>query len=258
MDDVRTEEEQIEAIKRWWDENGKSTVAAIVLGVAGVFGWQGWQQHQADQSAQASDIYQGLLQTVGEGADLTTAQLKSSQHISDQLKNEYAGSSYAQLSAMLMAKAYVARGELENAEQQLRWALQAGGEESIQSVIRLRLATVLFARDENDAALTELGKPVSSDFAGSFAELRGDILRDKKDYAGAVAAYTEAKEKASGQNVQLLDFKLSNATRKAGGTVLSAGEASAEAASAADTENTTNEIAEKESEQASDSGAEEN
>ena len=31
MADHITEEEQIEALKRWWDENGKQTILAIVL-----------------------------------------------------------------------------------------------------------------------------------------------------------------------------------------------------------------------------------
>lgn len=260
MDDVRTEEEQIEAIKKWWDENGKSTVFAIVLGVGAVFGWQGWQKHQASQNAQASDVYQSLLQTVAEGSELTAAQLKSSQHISDQLKNDFGGSSYAQLAAMLMAKAYVERDELESAEQQLRWALDAGGDDNIQAVLRLRLATVQFARGENDAALTLLGQPVSEEFAGSYAELRGDVLRDKGDYAGAVAAYEEAKQNARTQNAQLLDFKLSNAKRKAGvSEVPAAAEDAAEESPAGEAAAVdANESAETGSEQATTPDADEN
>ena len=42
MADHITEEEQIEALKRWWDENGKQVVLAIVLTVGGYFGWQAW------------------------------------------------------------------------------------------------------------------------------------------------------------------------------------------------------------------------
>ena len=42
MADHITEEEQIEALKRWWDENGKQVVLAIVLTVGGYFGWQAY------------------------------------------------------------------------------------------------------------------------------------------------------------------------------------------------------------------------
>ena len=33
-----TEEEQIEALKRWWAENGMQTVLAVVLVIGGYFG----------------------------------------------------------------------------------------------------------------------------------------------------------------------------------------------------------------------------
>ena len=38
MAELRTEEEQLEAIKRWWKENGTSLLAGAVLAAAGVFG----------------------------------------------------------------------------------------------------------------------------------------------------------------------------------------------------------------------------
>ena len=54
MADHITEEEQIEALKRWWDDNGKQTILAIVLTVGGYFGWQAWTQHVDEQAAAAS------------------------------------------------------------------------------------------------------------------------------------------------------------------------------------------------------------
>jgi len=38
VSDHITEEEQIEAFKRWWNENGRSVVVGIVLAVVGYFG----------------------------------------------------------------------------------------------------------------------------------------------------------------------------------------------------------------------------
>ena len=61
MDAYRTEEEQVEAIKRWWSENGKGVIAAVVIGVLGSVGWQSWQDRQVSQAEAASGIYQELL-----------------------------------------------------------------------------------------------------------------------------------------------------------------------------------------------------
>ncbi|MEW8396328.1 MAG: tetratricopeptide repeat protein, partial [Candidatus Thiodiazotropha sp.] len=40
MSEYQTEEEQVEAIKRWWKENGTSVIAGLVIGLGGIFGWQ--------------------------------------------------------------------------------------------------------------------------------------------------------------------------------------------------------------------------
>jgi predicted negative regulator of RcsB-dependent stress response len=61
VEQYRTEEEQVEALRRWWNENGKSTVAVIVIALAAGLGWQAWQRESGNQREQASDLYQALL-----------------------------------------------------------------------------------------------------------------------------------------------------------------------------------------------------
>ena len=34
MEEYRTEEEQVEALRRWWNENGRSTIVAIIVALA--------------------------------------------------------------------------------------------------------------------------------------------------------------------------------------------------------------------------------
>ena len=55
MAELRTEEEQIEAIKRWWKKNGSSLLLGIALALAIVFGWQAWQNHQAGAQTSGGD-----------------------------------------------------------------------------------------------------------------------------------------------------------------------------------------------------------
>ena len=55
MADHLSEEEQIEAVKRWWAANGMQTILAAVLVVGGYFGWQYWEQEQQLQTDQASN-----------------------------------------------------------------------------------------------------------------------------------------------------------------------------------------------------------
>jgi len=55
------EEQEINQLKDWWKENGKTIIVAFILGVGGMFGWRYWQAHQAEQIAQASAQYDALI-----------------------------------------------------------------------------------------------------------------------------------------------------------------------------------------------------
>ena len=43
MADYETEEEQIEALKDWWRENGNSLLIGVAVALVAVFGFRGWQ-----------------------------------------------------------------------------------------------------------------------------------------------------------------------------------------------------------------------
>ena len=51
------EEETVEALKKWWDENGKQLVLMIVVVVAGYTGWLLWQNSRLASADAASDLY---------------------------------------------------------------------------------------------------------------------------------------------------------------------------------------------------------
>ena len=53
MDVYNTEEEQVEAIKKWWNENGKSIITGIIIGVIAIFGWRSYENHTAMQAKAA-------------------------------------------------------------------------------------------------------------------------------------------------------------------------------------------------------------
>jgi predicted negative regulator of RcsB-dependent stress response len=61
LDVYNTEDEQVEAIKKWLKDNGKSAIFGIVLGFSAIFGWRAWQSHEVEQAETASEIYQSTL-----------------------------------------------------------------------------------------------------------------------------------------------------------------------------------------------------
>ena len=57
-----SEEEQLESLKRWWKENGLSTVIVVVLAVGGYFGWDLWKGHRQAQTEAAAIVYQQMME----------------------------------------------------------------------------------------------------------------------------------------------------------------------------------------------------
>ncbi|MFT6285357.1 MAG: putative negative regulator of RcsB-dependent stress response [Alcanivorax sp.] len=212
METFRTEEEQVEAIKRWWDENGKSTVAAIVLALAAGFGWQGWKVYQVDNRQAASDVYQTLLQALS-GAQLGEIDHSEARKLAGELKTDYVGSTYAEFAAMQLARIAVQDGNLAKAEAELRWVLKKAGKGGdIARIAELRLARVLASRGDFDQALAILGSAGDNPYAASYEAARGDILLAQGRDADAREAYIRARNLATAgaiqPNINMLEQKL--------------------------------------------------
>ena len=81
-----TEEEQLEALKRWWKENGQSTIIGVLLAVSGYLGWTFWQDSQRSSAEAASAIYQDLIDAVSvqPGEELSDEKRTSVNHLADQ------------------------------------------------------------------------------------------------------------------------------------------------------------------------------
>ncbi len=213
METYRTEEEQVEALKKWWDENGRSTIAAVVLALAAGFGWQGWQEHQRGQAEAASLLYEEMMQAVGQSAEGSQADtLKTT---GERLKNDYPSSTYAQFAALHLARIAVVDGRLEDAEAELRWVLTKNPAAEVALLAELRLARVKAARGETQAALDILTAAEPGSFAAAYAEAEGDLYLDLGDTDKAIAAYERALGLAAasgGGASEALRLKLSSLT----------------------------------------------
>ncbi len=212
MDSYRTEDEQVEAIRRWWDENGRSTLFAIVVALSAGFGWQAWKGHEAQQAEIASGLYQSMLQNM-EGENRSVAQLKIATDLASQLKTEFPSSSYAQFAALHLAGLAVSQDQLPVAETHLRWVLSKadkGGD--VAQVTELRLARVLAASGKADQAQEILQSSGTHSYSASYAVARGDVLLQLGRNEEARDAYSDAQAlmgpEASQLNLATLEQKL--------------------------------------------------
>jgi len=211
MAQYETDEEQLEALRRWWNENGRSTIAGIVIALAVGFGWQTWQKTQLHQQEQASDIYQAMLHTLTSPAASGGSQAVID--LAEQLKSQYGSTSYAQFAALHLAAMAVKAGKLPDAEAQLRWVLsKAASDSDTARIAQLRLARVIAATGDAQQALSILDKSDAGPYGASYAVSRGDILLAANQRDAAREAYTLALElansNAQGVNLPALQQKL--------------------------------------------------
>ncbi len=192
MDTYRTEDEQVEALKKWWRENGRSTILGVVVAVALAGGWRFWQGWQDDQSSAASEIYHSLLEADAR-APQQDAQRKTAVYLATQLREDFSRSGYAEFAALFLARYAAEDGNWEEAEAQLRWVIEQKPEAPLLAQARLRLAQVLSGAGRHDEALAQLAKVAQPGYEALAAEARGDILLARGDEAAALQAYTEAQ-----------------------------------------------------------------
>ena len=237
MDPYRTEEEQVEALKRWIKENGSSTLTAVAVALALSFGWKAWQQHQAAEAAGASALYQSLTEALTSEDKTKVATAK---HVADEIKKEFGGTTYAEFAALAKARLEVEAKNLDGAITELQWVLDRKPSKDIQATAQLRLARVLAAKGEFDKALAQLAAPAVEQMAGAFEEVKGDIYLQQGKESDARLAYQKSidlnKIDAKGQPDNMLQMKLD----ALGGSVVQAADKAAPAveksASAADKE----------------------
>ena len=210
MAEMKTEEEQVEALKRWWQENGKSLILTIAVSVSGVLSWNAYQDHQTSESELASVYFQQLMTSAPAG-QLGETEIAEIRYNSDLLKKEFSASTYAQFAALMIARVEVQEGNLAAATTELEWLIAQQGDVEVRTLATLRLAKLLGAQNQYDEALALL---VDADDAWQLGRLetRGDLLVAQGDLDAARAAYTEASLLAvtSGTNNPLLGLKLDN------------------------------------------------
>lgn len=190
MADHLEDDEQVEALKRWWDENGRSTIVAVILAVGGTLGWQQYQDWDAQQTAAAADTWAQAEAALN--ADIPSLQAEG-ERLAQNLIDTHSSTTYAQFAGMVLAKRAVEKGELSAAEQYLRDALAAGDSQSeFGQLIQLRLARVLAATGEESAALAILDQSNGS-LPAAYAIARGDLHLAAGRQREALNAYLEAR-----------------------------------------------------------------
>lgn len=196
-----TDEEQIEAIKKWFARWGNLVIGGLLAIIVGYGGFWFYQDQQEQARLDASDRYQQILQLVGNETALSSEQRSELDSRFNDLVEAHPRSTYTVYVALLQGRFAVAAEDLDQAEEHLRWALENARDESLQRLVNLRLARVQFAQGDHDAVLATLDAMDPGSQRVGYAELRGDVHAALGDRQAAREAYSEAWELAQSQGL---------------------------------------------------------
>ena len=188
MDIHLTEEEQVEAIKKWWKDNAKSVIGGILIGLAVIYGGRTWFEQKSNHVEQASATYQAMIQDMQQ-SNATNAAEKASL-----LLGQFSDTPYSTLAALTMAKIKVDENNLVGAKSHLRWALDHSDQADLKHIARLRLVRVLLSEGNIEDAMALIESVDFGKYAASYQELKGDALVAKGQNDLAIGAYTLALE----------------------------------------------------------------
>ena len=225
------EQEKIATLKAWWERYGNA-LTSIVLGVAvAVAGYNLWQWYQRDHIAKAAGAYDELQRAAG------AKDMPRTRELAGVLLDKYGSTGYAQMGAMLSAKANLENGDAKTAKAQLQWTIDHALDPEYRALGRLRLAGVMLDEGAYDEAAKQVSAAAAADlsapFQASFADRRGDVdvaqnkLDDAKREYRAALALLESRNEARGF-ANVIQLKLDGLL---GGGALAAPAATAPAAS---------------------------
>ena len=207
MEIYDTEEEQVAAIKRWWKENGTSTIVGVATGIVLIVGWNFWQSHNADKANQASALY-GELQV-----SASQENIESVEKITERLSENFQSTTYADFAKLQLTKVKVQQNDLDAARKLLEMLVVEADSSEIKHIARIRLIKLLQAADQNEQGLqliAEVDQSSSEGFNASYDELKGDLYVALDRLGEARTAYQSALR--SGAQSPLLQFKLDDIT----------------------------------------------
>jgi len=174
----QTEEQQVEAIKGYWKENGNMIIGGLILGFASFIGFNLYQESQLEQEVELSDSYQILIESSAKDAKAFTEN-------AGKFIKENGNSSYVALTSLALAKDAATHKDWAEAQKQLLSAISTAPSDGIKGIATLRLARVQIQLEQFDAALSTLAKTLPASFLAAVEETKGDtyLQQGKQDLA---------------------------------------------------------------------------
>jgi predicted negative regulator of RcsB-dependent stress response len=203
VDVYQTEEQQVEAIKGFWKENGTAVIAGLVLGFAGFIGFNVYKDTQLENEVLTSDAYQTVMESAGVDGKIFSA--SASKFIA-----ENKDSSYASLTALALAKEAATHKDWPQVAIHLASAIESSTNQGIKAIASVRLARVQIQLEQYTEALATLSVTMPESFKSAIEETKGDAYFKQGKVELARNAYQAALDVEGQTNNGALQMKLND------------------------------------------------
>jgi predicted negative regulator of RcsB-dependent stress response len=187
------EQEQLDALKAFWNKHGNAITWLLVLVVGAFAAWNGWNWVQARQGAQAGAMFDELERAVRDG------NAERAGRVFGDLRERFPRTAFAQQAGLAAARVQFDKGQADAARASLAWVADNGVEEEVRTIARIRLAGLQTDAKQFDEALKTLDAAKAPGFEGLVADRRGDVLMAMGKPAEARAAYQAAHAALGGK-----------------------------------------------------------
>jgi predicted negative regulator of RcsB-dependent stress response len=208
------EQEQVEALKGWWKENGTQLLVAAALAAAVGLAVLGWKYWHGQQNAKAAELFGEVIKQMGSNDP------KRVDAAAAVLADKYASTVYAARAQLLAAEVNALANNSAAAAGELHWVIENSSDEGLQHAARLQLASLDLDEKKYDEALKLLDASHPESFDSLYLNLKGDVYAAEGKKDEARAAYKGALEKAQskGKYVTAIQLKLEAVGGDANGT----------------------------------------
>ena len=203
MDEFLTDQQQAERVRGWLRAYAPAAIAALAVGIGGYFGFAEWQARGDRQAAEASDLFEELMD------ELASNNRESAEELHGRLVAEFAGSGYADHARLMMAREYVDTTRPSLAVEELSELLAGASDSDLRQLTRLRLARVHLYMEQPQEGLAVLDADAPSpEWEQLTEDTRGDLYRALGRFEEAGAAYRSALDRTGQVDAGWIRMKL--------------------------------------------------
>jgi predicted negative regulator of RcsB-dependent stress response len=180
------EQEQLDQIKHFWKQYGNLITWVLIVVFGAIAAWNFYNYWNRSQAAQSASMYD-QVERAAKGSDMAVLD----RALAD-MKDKFGGTTYAQQAALLAAKTFYEKGNLDAARAALSWVIDKAGDDGYQALARLRLAGILVETKAYDEAFKQLNASFPKEFEALVADRKGDVFLLQGKKAEARTEYEKA------------------------------------------------------------------